>query len=400
MASATADGAVPPVRVAVVGHGMWVRMYLLPGLRRCAGVEVVAVCGRDPVRTEAAAAELSIPCAYGDVAEMVRTESPDAVLVASPPVHHREAVAAAAAMGAAVYCEKPLGLDAGQTADMVRAAAGVPTMTGFTLRWNPALAGLRAAVRAGRLGAVRHVEVRYLQPASGGALSGWHRDPAAEPHGVLSDLGPHAADLLRWYGAEAAAVGGVGQALADDGTLDECHLVMRLRPGGGEGGSRMGAGATANVAFSRVAPPGDGPAVGTIEVRGEAGWGACDFAAGEGYRLGRYDGAQVWCGTAAHDFGSVGAVGGPAVEAVGGLVPPAVMQRLHAGAARQMGDFVALVRAGRADRTNRHEGGRADLPGLRDGHEAQRWVDAAATAIARGRWVDLGRPQGAAPIPV
>jgi predicted dehydrogenase len=100
----------------------------------------------------ALAADLGV--AYADDYDAVWEWRPDAVVICSENRGHRELVLRAAAEGAHILCEKPLGVDPDEAAEMVRAAdaAGVVLMTAFPVRFSPAYAELRSTLRAGLLG--------------------------------------------------------------------------------------------------------------------------------------------------------------------------------------------------------------------------------------------------------
>ncbi|MEV4580468.1 Gfo/Idh/MocA family oxidoreductase [Nonomuraea jabiensis] len=98
----------PPFRVAVVGTGGIAKACHLPALAAAGdSVRVVAVCDVDSARAHELADAYDIPGRHTDVTEMLAAESPDLVVVATPPVAHREAVMAALDAGAWVWCEKP-----------------------------------------------------------------------------------------------------------------------------------------------------------------------------------------------------------------------------------------------------------------------------------------------------
>ncbi|MFC7382294.1 Gfo/Idh/MocA family protein [Sphaerisporangium rhizosphaerae] len=97
-----------PVRVAVVGAGGIARVAHLPALAAAGdAVQVVAVCDVDSGRADELAEAHGVPGRYTVLADMLARESPDLVVVATPPVAHREAVLASLDAGAWVWCEKP-----------------------------------------------------------------------------------------------------------------------------------------------------------------------------------------------------------------------------------------------------------------------------------------------------
>jgi hypothetical protein len=140
--------------VGLVGPGR-TRNGLGPFLARhlaAAGARVVAVAGRDLVRTQPAAAALAAQlghdvAAYGDVARLVARGDLDALVICTPIAAHLHALQLALAARLPTLCEKPLA-DAGDTAAACTliegfAAAGVPLVE--NCQWPFALAALRRA---------------------------------------------------------------------------------------------------------------------------------------------------------------------------------------------------------------------------------------------------------------
>ncbi len=98
----------PRIRVAVVGGGAISLSKHLPALAsEHERVDVVALVDVDEARASAAANEWRIPGRYTDVHAMLVAESPDIVVICTPPIAHREAVVASLDHGAWVWCEKP-----------------------------------------------------------------------------------------------------------------------------------------------------------------------------------------------------------------------------------------------------------------------------------------------------
>jgi predicted dehydrogenase len=139
-------GAVRPVRVGVWGAGQWgekhARVY--HGLEEA---ELVGVYDRHPGRA-AAAAERHGGQVFESAAALCA--ACEAVSVAVPTIHHREAVEQAAAAGLHVLVEKPMAATVAEADAMICAAerAGVRLQVGHVERFNPALLAARAHVRA------------------------------------------------------------------------------------------------------------------------------------------------------------------------------------------------------------------------------------------------------------
>src|SRR5690348_15270824 len=113
----------------------------LQTLRLMPEVRLVAACDRDTAAATAVlrAEGLDIPL-YDDLAALLRSERPEAVLIALPPVATPAAIIAAAEAGFHVYADKPCARNAAEflPAKAAIEAAGVQFWTGYQRRFMPA----------------------------------------------------------------------------------------------------------------------------------------------------------------------------------------------------------------------------------------------------------------------
>ena len=142
------------VRVGVLGAGAWAEFAHLPGFKRDARCELVAIA--DPVRerAEAFAEKFGIPHVYDSHEALIAREDLDLVDVCTPSATHFELSWAALEAGKHVLCEKPVAYD---YADTLRAAAlagskGVKTKLGFTFRYSPAMQYMKELIEQGWVG--------------------------------------------------------------------------------------------------------------------------------------------------------------------------------------------------------------------------------------------------------
>ena len=142
------------VRVGVLGAGAWARFAHLPGYKRDARCELVAIA--DPVieRAQEFAAEFGIPNVYGSHAELIARADLDMVDVCTPSATHFELSMAALTAGKHVLCEKPVAYDYQET---LKAAAfakskGLKTKLGFTFRYSPAMRYMKELIDEGFVG--------------------------------------------------------------------------------------------------------------------------------------------------------------------------------------------------------------------------------------------------------
>jgi predicted dehydrogenase len=210
------------------------------------GCEVVAVCQRDQKAARAVADRYGVPHVFEHWQDMLVQAKPDIVVIATPPVLHREIALEAFAAGAHVLCEKPLAMNAAECRVMIDAAAQARRvgMTGFNWRYTAAMQRFHSMVEAGALGRLFNVHLRWMGSrwADEGAAATWRMDRAQAGHGAMGDMGVHVIDIVRWHFGEIAAVSaqdgiaypaktvpGVGKATDAE---DYCVVTARLASGG------------------------------------------------------------------------------------------------------------------------------------------------------------------------
>ncbi|HEX9986515.1 MAG TPA: Gfo/Idh/MocA family oxidoreductase [Thermoanaerobaculia bacterium] len=250
-------------RVGIVGTG-WGARVQVPAFRE-AGLEVVALAGRDAEKTRGLASELQVQ-PFDDWRSLISSVDIDLVSIVTPPSEHLEMATAALAAGKHVLSEKPTALNAGEAERLVEAARRAPeqlALIDHELRFLPSWREARS--RIGELGAIRYAEVRYSSPARGDRNRAWNWwSDAAHGGGVWGAVGSHFVDALRYFGMEIAAVQALlHTAIAERSgrpvTSDDVAAVHL----------RLTAGAVAMMTFSGVASGPDEPSV--LTIHGEEG---------------------------------------------------------------------------------------------------------------------------------
>jgi predicted dehydrogenase len=204
------------LRAGIIGAG-FARRVQLPGLRLVPGVTPVAIASRHRANAQAVAREFDIPTVCDDAIALARSPDVDLVIVASTPPSHAEYAIAALEAGKHVLCEKPMAFDAGEAWRMVAAAerSGRVAWVDHELRYEPNRRKVGELIRAGAIGAVRHLELvlkPYLRgdgrPQTAAAPWTWWYD-RAQGGGILGAVGSHLIDLCRfWTGREVTHVAG------------------------------------------------------------------------------------------------------------------------------------------------------------------------------------------------
>ncbi len=201
--------------------------------RRGSGATLAYVCDVDTRAAEAMAAELGAKAV--EIDDAIGAADIDAVVICTPTDTHAELIDRAAAAGKAIFCEKPIDLDAARIRRSLEGVAqrGVPLMIGFNRRFDPSFAALKSRLDAGEIGDVELVTI----------LS---RDPAPPPvdyikrsGGLFRDMMIHDLDMARFLlGEEPVSVYATASALVDRPSASRATWTRRLRAPDASGRSR------------------------------------------------------------------------------------------------------------------------------------------------------------------
>lgn len=337
-----------PVGIGMLGSGFIGEFHAL-GLRYVPGARVVANYGAGTERRERFAAAFgSRPS--GSIEDVCADPEVDLVVVSLPNQLHREAVLAAAAAGKGVACTKPLGRNADEAADMLRAvrAAGVFHAYLENVVFNLDMMRVHDMVRAGAIG--RLTTFRAREGHSGPhAPHFWDAELAGG--GALLDMASHGTECARYLFGKDLAIREVfawGDTLVHgDRTTGEDNAVMVIRFADGRA-------ATCDVSWSSR-----GGLEGRFEVYGDAGRIVHDMGTGS---------------IRAFIERPAGYLGEKADAETGWVFPIPDEVRVH-GHDAMMADVVDAFREGRPPRET-----------FQDGYVVNAVLDAAYRSIRSGAW--------------
>ncbi|HNP34773.1 MAG TPA: inositol 2-dehydrogenase [Woeseiaceae bacterium] len=184
---------------------------------------------------EAAAKDLAQRCnaRVASLDRLLDDRAVDAVLIASSTDTHANLVERAAKAKKAIFCEKPLDLDAAAAQRCVDIAQqhAVRLCVGFNRRHDPSFDKLHSEIRAGQIGDVEVISITSRDPSPPPA------DYIARSGGLFRDMMIHDLDMGRWLlGEEPDQVYATGSALASDdirvaGDVDTAIAVLRTPSG-------------------------------------------------------------------------------------------------------------------------------------------------------------------------
>jgi predicted dehydrogenase len=191
-------------RGALIGCGFFARNHM-EAWHREPRAKIVAVCDVDQARARAMASSFGVDRVYTDAAEMLKSEMPDFVDVATTAPSHRQLVCLALEHGAATICQKPFAETLADASAMILAArdAGRPLMVHENFRWQRPFRILKQHIAAGDIGHpyFAHISFRH-------GYDNYRNQPylAELERFSIMDVGLHLFDLARWLMGEVESL--------------------------------------------------------------------------------------------------------------------------------------------------------------------------------------------------
>ncbi|MHB8245626.1 MAG: Gfo/Idh/MocA family protein [Acidimicrobiales bacterium] len=225
------------LRIGFVGAGIiaWAHALALRALiaEGLVSAELCAVHDRDEGRAAAFAGMLELE--QVNSAEEVAARC-DALYVCTSTAGHLAAVRAAASLGRALFCEKPLARSLTESSALVHLAteAGIVSQAGLVLRTAPVFVELARLVQSGELGRPMVVTMRDDQffPIQGHYGSVWRKDAAEAGSGALLEHAIHDVDAARMcFGTISSLTGTTGNFAGHEGIEDSAAGLLQFESG-------------------------------------------------------------------------------------------------------------------------------------------------------------------------
>ena len=188
--------------VGIIGTG-WVSDEYIRSFEMNPHTRVMAICSRDKEKAQAKAAQHGLKNCAAVTPPGRPGEAPglDIVCINTPNFLHADQAVLAAENRKHIVIEKPIAINWQDMKRMKDAVdkAGVTTIVGFVLRWNPLFMTVKKMLADGVLGKVNYAEVDYLHAIT--------KDYKCYPWSVKKETGGsilqvggcHAVDGLRWF---------------------------------------------------------------------------------------------------------------------------------------------------------------------------------------------------------
>jgi len=215
------------IRIGMLGCGFMGKCHCnayrkIPYIYPAANVlpRLALLCDKDEKKVEREAIRYGFERYSTDWNELVRDPAVDVVDNCGPDPVHPDPCIAALQQGKHVITEKPMAVsvaDARRMRDAAAAARGKAVCT-FNYRFMPAVRLAKDLIASGKLGAIYHLRIQYLQMAGHDPSltpdKAWY---SAWPHsGGLQGIGSHAVDQCRFLVGEIKSVSALVRAFNKD----------------------------------------------------------------------------------------------------------------------------------------------------------------------------------------
>ncbi|MEM9733336.1 MAG: inositol 2-dehydrogenase [Pseudomonadota bacterium] len=218
------------VRLALLGAGRIGQVHA-KAIAAQPKATLVAVADAFPKVAEAVAQAHG--CAIAQMDAIERDKTVDAVIICTPTDTHADLIERFVRAGKAVFCEKPIDLDAARVRGCLKVVAenNGQLMVGFNRRFDASFQAMRRSVDDGTVGDVELVQITSRDPSPPPL------DYIARSGGLLRDMMIHDFDMVRfllgeepvWVSAHAACL--VDAAIGDAGDVDTASVVLETESG-------------------------------------------------------------------------------------------------------------------------------------------------------------------------
>ena len=189
------------LKAGIIGTG-YIGPAHIEAVRRLGTIEVIALAEASQDMAEAKAKQFHVPRAYGDYRKLIADTQIDVIHNCTPTHLHFQINKAIIQAGKHVISEKPLGMDAKQSAELVKLAkkAKVVNAINFNYRYYPLVQQAAAMVKKKELGHVFAVEGCYMQDwLLYDTDWNWRLEPKFSGKSrAIGDIGSHWFDLIQF----------------------------------------------------------------------------------------------------------------------------------------------------------------------------------------------------------
>jgi predicted dehydrogenase len=214
-----------PVKLGVLGAGMFANSVLLPAIKKAGDIELVGIASSGGLHAQHAGKKFGFQYATSDDDQIINDPNINAVAILTRHNTHAELVIKALKAGKHVFVEKPLAVNGKQleAVTQVLTTANHQLLTvGFNRRFSPLAQQLKSQVSTQSVQEPKYIHYRIN--AGPIPLNHWTQDPDIGGGRIIGE-GCHFVDFITFLiGASPVSVS--TQALRDNGRYREDNVSM------------------------------------------------------------------------------------------------------------------------------------------------------------------------------
>nr|MDO8079979.1 DUF362 domain-containing protein [Candidatus Freyarchaeota archaeon] len=230
---------IKEVGIGVIGTGKIAELLHFPGYAKLENVKLVAAADLNEERLVEIKKKFGVQEIYTDYHKLLANKKIDAVSICTPPELHKVMTIEALKNGKHVLCEKPLATTVNDCYEVMKALDGTKkfVMPAFNYRFTPSVRLANEILSLGKLGDLKEIKIHFKSDQRTWKSVMPFR--FKEKTGVVTDLGPHTIDTLRFLCGEIEKVQNAHALAERYGVYDHADLSLTMRNG-----------ATANIELS------------------------------------------------------------------------------------------------------------------------------------------------------
>ena len=205
------------VKLGIIGLG-YIGQLHLKNCQRIPNAEVVAVADVSEKALKNAK-KTGIKKVYKSYEGLIKDQDVEAVIIGLPTHLHLNCARESAEAGKDIFLEKPIARNVQEAKEILSVAErnSVKLMMGYHMRFNSEFTNVRENLKNGLLGDIENAQATFISTgpffhrAEGHApvpVPDWWFNKELTGGGVLTDLGCHMINLLRWYFGEITDIKG------------------------------------------------------------------------------------------------------------------------------------------------------------------------------------------------
>ncbi len=218
------------LRFGLLGAG---RIGQIHGRNAAASPKSMLVAIADPFPKAAQSLAAATGAEVRDIGAIFTSNDIDAIMICTPTTTHADFIERAARAGKAIFCEKPVDLDAARVVRTLKIVeeTGAKLMVGFNRRFDANFGALKARIDDGVVGNVELVTILSRDPGAP------QISYIATSGGLFRDMMIHDLDMARFLlGEEPVEVHAVASSIVDPeigkaGDVDTAAVLLKTASG-------------------------------------------------------------------------------------------------------------------------------------------------------------------------